>query len=93
MPGQLTEQQKAGRSDVLLAMEKEQSREFRSFYLGKEVEVLLEEEKEIDGVTYQIGHTREYVKVAVPADGTDRSNQMWTGVAEGFLTNEIIIAH
>lgn len=93
MPGQLTEQQKAVRSDVLLAMEKEQSREFRSFYLGKEVEVLLEEEKEIDGVNYQIGHTKEYVKVAVPADGIDRSNQMWTGVAEGFLTNEIIIAH
>ena len=93
MPGQLTEQEKAVRSEVLLEMEGRQSRNFRSFYLGKEVEVLLEEEKEIDGQLYQIGHTKEYVKVAVPADGIDRSNQIWRGVPEGFLTNEIIIAH
>ena len=93
MPGQLTEHEKAVRSEVLLEMETRQSKNFRSFYLGKEVEVLLEEEKEIDGQRYQIGHTKEYVKVAVPADGIARSNQIWRGVPEGFLTNEILIAH
>ena len=93
MPGQLTEHEKAARSEVLLEMETRQSKNFRSFYLGKEVEVLLEEEKEIDGQRYQIGHTKEYVKVAVPADGIARSNQIWRGVPEGFLTNEILIAH
>lgn len=93
MPGQLTEHEKAVRSEVLLEMETRQSKNFRSFYLGKEVEVLLEEEKEIDGQRYQIGHTKEYVKVAVPAGGIARSNQIWRGVPEGFLTNEILIAH
>ena len=30
------------------------------------LEVLLEEEVEIDGKAYYLGHSREYVKVAVP---------------------------
>ena len=34
--------------------------------LGKTLEVLLEEEVEIDGKAYYLGHSREYVKVAVP---------------------------
>ena len=38
----------------------------RLLFLGKTLEVLLEEEVEIDGKAYYLGHTREYVKVAVP---------------------------
>ena len=37
------------RCGQLLALEKEQSREFRAHYLGQEVEVLIEEQKEIGG--------------------------------------------
>lgn len=69
MPDQISEQVKAARSSELLSMEKEQSRAFRSRYIGKEAEVLFEETKEIDGVLYRVGHTRDYVKVAVKADG------------------------
>ena len=39
--------------------------EFRAHYLGREAEVLLEEIKELDGVEYLLGHTRDYVKLAV----------------------------
>ncbi len=93
MPGQLTEACKAARSDRLLAMEEEQSRAFRAYYLDKEIEVLLEEEKEMDGQSYWIGHTREYVRVAVLSDGENHTNQMMRVKAYGFLKNEIIIAH
>ncbi len=62
LPGQLTDAQKTERSGQLLALEKEQSREFRAHYLGQEVEVLIEEQKEIGGKVYWLGHTDTYVK-------------------------------
>ena len=33
--------------------------------MGREAEVLLEETKEIGGTEYLLGHTRDYVKLAV----------------------------
>lgn len=68
MPGQLTEAQKALRSEELLALTGRQSEEFRSYYIGQKVEVLFEEKKLIGGRTYWIGHTPQYVKVAVEID-------------------------
>ena len=66
MSHQVPDPVKTTRSGELLAMEKEQSKRFRAHYLGREAEVLLEEIKELDGVEYLLGHTRDYVKVAVP---------------------------
>ena len=65
MDGQLTEAVKKERSQILLQLEKQQSEEYRRSFLGKEVEVLFEEEKEIQGEKYFVGHTKEYLKVAV----------------------------
>lgn len=65
MKGQLTDAVKSSRSDVLEELERQQSKEYREYYLGKNVEVLFEETKDIEGKEYWIGHTREYVKVAV----------------------------
>lgn len=65
MDGQIPEQIKAKRSDVLLAMDERDSEEFRSYYLNKITTVLLEEEKVIHGKSYWLGHTKEYVKVAL----------------------------
>jgi len=36
--------------------------------MGRQVEILLEEEAKIDGVLYQVGHTKEYIKAAVIAE-------------------------
>ena len=70
MPDQVPDEVKAQRSDVLLELEREQSLAFRRQKLGTKALVLFEEEKKISGVTYLIGHTTDYVKVAVPcADG------------------------
>lgn len=63
LPGQLSEQQKKQRSAVLLQMDEIDSRAFRDYYIGKDVEVLFEQAVEIQGITYQVGHTRDYIKV------------------------------
>ena len=65
MPGQVPEQVKTARSNQLLEMERQQSREFRAGYIGSRAEVLLEEIKEIEGRTWALGHTMDYVKIAV----------------------------
>ena len=93
LPGQLTDAQKTERSGQLLALEKEQSREFRAHYLGQEVEVLIEEQKEIGGKVYWLGHTDTYVKAAFAADSAecmDYSNRLVHGRAVSFLSDEVL---
>ena len=72
MPEQLSEQEKAGRSDRLLAVTEQLSETYRRQFIGQVTQVLLEEMTEIDGENYVIGYTSRYVRVAVPigADGT-----------------------
>ena len=45
---------------------------------------------EIDGVPYLVGHTREYVKAAVPWEES-RKGTMGTGVCSRLLTDEILL--
>lgn len=90
MPGQLTDREKAARSDVLLALEKRQSQAFRSDYIGRQAEVLWEDKREIEGGLYWVGHTKDYVKVAVPAGKENLSNTIGQVQVEGFLTDEIL---
>jgi len=90
MPGQLTDAVKTVRSNRLMELEEMQSREFRSFYIGKEAEVLFEERKEIDGRIYQIGHTKDYVKVALMTE-ENLANQIRMVKINAFLNNEILM--
>ena len=94
MPGQVPDSVKSERSNLLMEMEAAQSKEFRSFYIGKEAEVLFEESKQINGKTYQLGHTKDYVKVAVASDKNmaDMTNKIATVTVDGFLTDEILNA-
>ena len=91
MPNQVPDQEKAVRSDVLLDMEAMQSKQFRSFFVGKEVEVLFEESKMIQGEIYQVGHTGQYVKVAVKTE-EDWSNQIRKVTAKDFLSDDTLLA-
>ncbi|MBE5882511.1 MAG: tRNA (N(6)-L-threonylcarbamoyladenosine(37)-C(2))-methylthiotransferase MtaB [Lachnospiraceae bacterium] len=68
MQGQLTEQEKKIRSSRLLEMDRHHSLEYRKQHIGKEMSVLFEQEQEIDGVLYQVGHTQNYIKVALCAE-------------------------
>ena len=91
MPSQVSEAAKNARSGVLQELARRDSNVFRSYYLGRNVEVLFEEKKEIEGKVYWLGHTREYVKVAVPDCGKALENQLVTGKVTGFLGDEVII--
>ena len=94
MPDQVSNLLKTKRSDELFALEQKHSVEFRAYYVGREVEVLLEEEKEVDGTRYMLGHTSAYVKVAVPVDGRAgelQGNPLVHCMVQGFLTDEILL--
>ena len=93
MPDQVPESVKTARSSQLLELEKRQSAEFRRKYIGHEVQVLLEETREIDGTMYAIGHTKDYVKVAVRVGAEDKkaSNRMAKVQISGFLSEEILM--
>ncbi len=91
MPCQVSEETKSLRSGALLELERRQSREFRGRYIGREAEILLEEKKNIRGRDYVIGHTRDYVKIAVPPVGVGVGpNAVITALATGFITDEIL---
>ena len=90
MPEQIPEQIKTLRSDELLELEKRLSEQYRRSFLGRKTEILLEEETQIDGKDYMIGHTREYVKAVVPLE-KGRKNQMAEGVLTEMLTPEILL--
>lgn len=96
MPDQIPEPVKARRSAELIAMRERQSREFRRRYIGKEAEVLLEETRGIGGRTYCIGHTKDYVKVAVDVTGRAQGdipaiNTLAKVRVRDFLTEEILM--
>lgn len=92
MPGQISEQIKQKRSSILQEMEHRHSVEFRARYIGHTVEVLLEEIREIEGVVYGIGHTKDYVKVAVNiSENTQEMNSLINVKISGFLTDEILM--
>ena len=90
MPNQVKDTVKSVRSDILLDMEERFSREYRERFIGREVSVLFEEEKEILGQKYQIGHTCQYVKVAYQTD-KDLSNQIVSGKVTRLLTNDVLL--
>ena len=90
MPDQVPEGTKSVRSDILLALEKQQSLEYRWRFLGTEEEILLEEPIEIDGTKYMMGHTRQYVKGAVPyKEGL--KNKTVKGIFTKALNEEVLL--
>lgn len=94
MPAQVQDSIKTKRSNELLAMEKMQSQQFRESYLGKEAEILLEEEKEINKTNYFLGHTADYVKVAIPADGNGQrlqENILAKVQVKSFLNEDVLL--
>ena len=76
MPGQISDQEKTRRSHVLLELDGRRRREYMESFLGEERDVLFEERVQADGREYWTGHTREYLKVLVPAEKEDYENQM-----------------
>ena len=63
MPNQVPEQIKAERSKVLIALSEEKQSRFEEELIGTTQEVLMEEAIEREDGIWQIGHTKEYVKI------------------------------
>lgn len=90
MPDQIDEQIKAARSEKLIALGHDMSKEFRKFYIGKNEEVLFEEKAVIGDKEYFVGYTKEYVKVAKKTD-ENLENQIVSSRISGMLTDEILL--
>lgn len=90
MPDQIDEQIKAARSEKLIALGHDMSKEFRKFYIGKNEEVLFEEKAVIGDKEYFVGYTKEYVKVAKETD-ENLENQIVSDRISGMLTDEILL--
>lgn len=92
MEGQLTEAEKAVRSERLMGVEREMSRAYRETFLGKTEEVLFEELLEKEGKHYWIGHTPRYLKVAREAEpGENLRNCMIDGRLASFLSEDVLL--
>ena len=65
MPDQVDEQIKAKRSAQLIELGEKKRAAYEQSFQGKEVEVLVEEDLELNGKEVQIGHTKEYMKIAL----------------------------
>ena len=87
---QVDDKVKTERSNLLLELEQKQSQAYRKAYLGKVVDALMEEEKEICGKKYQVGYTKTYVKVAVETS-RDLSNKIVSGKAMKLLDDEYLL--
>ena len=90
MQGQIPEEVKSVRSDRLSELHTQNSHAFRESYIGKQVEYLLEEEMVIDGVRYQTGYTREYIRIALKTQ-EDLSGTIQKGVIREFLKPDILL--
>ena len=75
MENQIPEQIKTARSNELLEIDKTKREQYESALLGTTVEVLIEESIKRNGKTYQVGHTKEYVKIALETE-EDLQNQL-----------------
>lgn len=92
MEEQLTEAEKAVRSERLMKLEQEMSRAYRESFLGKTAEVLLEEAVEKDGKKYWIGHTTRYLKAALEAVTEETmQNHITVGRLGSFLTDDVLL--
>lgn len=68
IPNQVPEPEKTKRSNTLLALDERNRKAYEEQFAGKETEILVEEQMEKDGKTYWIGHTKEYIRLAILSD-------------------------
>ena len=90
MDGQLTEAEKARRSEKMIEMHHCHASDYEKSMIGKELEVLIEEEYTNDGRTWYLGHSREYIKTAVPKSENYGVNDIIRVKAERFLEEHIM---
>lgn len=68
MQGQIPEQIKVKRSARLIELGEKNRRAYEESFLGKTVEVLVEEKSDVNGKEMWTGHTKEYMKIALESE-------------------------
>ena len=91
MPGQVYETIKSKRSEDLISVGEALKENYRKEKIGEKVSVLFEEEKEINGIKYQAGHTKEYIEVAVETK-ENLAGKIEEVFLKDFIDNEIMLA-
>ena len=91
MPNQIDEKIKTLRSEDLIKTGEELTKEFRQAKIGQNTTVLFEEKILLDNKEYWVGHTVDYIKIAVP-EKENLEGQIRKVNVKDFLTNEIMLA-
>ena len=91
MPNQIDEKIKTLRSEDLIKTGEELTKEFRQDKIGQDTTVLFEEKILLDNKEYWVGHTVDYIKIAVP-EKENLEGQIRKVNVKDFLTNEIMLA-
>ena len=82
MPDQISESIKDERSKILIEMSNRHENSFASNYIGKEIEVLFENEAE--------GHTKNYIKVKSAIPDENLKNKIVKIIPKEFFEEELI---
>lgn len=93
LPGQLTDNQKSQRSDILLQITRKQAHQYRENFIGEKVKVLWEDTETISGQIYLTGYTERYVRVAGLFQNNEEkmSGKFSEMKVTGFLENDILL--
>lgn len=91
MPNQIDEKIKTLRSEDLIKTGEELTKKFRQAKIGQDTTVLFEEKILLDNKEYCVGHTVDYIKIAVP-EKENLEGQIRKVNVKDFLTNEIMLA-
>jgi threonylcarbamoyladenosine tRNA methylthiotransferase MtaB len=93
MKPQIADSVKALRSNELLQLDETLEQSYRSYFIGREEKVLFEEEVEINGEQYYLGHNERYVKIAIPRKGNPNFfiNQVVPVCVTGNLDKDIML--
>lgn len=91
MPNQVAEQTKTLRSDELIKIGEQLTKEYRENKIGIVVSVLVEEKTEIEGREYWVGHTKDYIKVAFLSE-EELNGRILDVKLTDFISNEIMLA-
>lgn len=86
----LSNKDKTRRVNLLLSMQEPIRRKFLEEKIGKEVEVLIESEFEHENKRYVLGHSKEYIKVALPYKEKAR-NMIIPAKLISFIKDDIIL--
>ncbi len=91
MDGQVQEEQKHKRSEVLIDLERRLRKNYLEQFINTEEIILTEEKVTMEGKTYMIGHNQRYVRIALSEENI-LTNELISVKTVGFLKDDILLS-